>query len=87
METSRPLQYLRDVLAVLLSTAPARDFAEYLDFLKTVGQLIGGAFEKTLLLERLERGNDELAIEHIHLAADSFDVELAVVFGRSCFGG
>jgi diguanylate cyclase (GGDEF)-like protein/excisionase family DNA binding protein len=39
-----------------------RDFAEYLDFLKTVGQLIAGALEKTLLLERLEQGNNELQL-------------------------
>ena len=28
-----------------------------------------------------QRGNDQLAVEHIHLTADGLDVELAVVFG------
>ena len=37
-----------------------RDYAEHLDFMRSVGQLLAGAFEKALLLERLEDGNREL---------------------------
>jgi diguanylate cyclase (GGDEF)-like protein/excisionase family DNA binding protein len=36
------------------------DYAEYLDFLMTVGQLLAGALGKARLLERLEGSNDEL---------------------------
>ncbi len=36
------------------------DFAEYVDFLKTVGQLLAGALGKARLLERLEESNNEL---------------------------
>ena len=37
-----------------------RDFAEYLDFARNVGQLTSGAFVKAHLLDRLEEGTREL---------------------------
>ena len=36
------------------------EFTEYIDFLKTVGQLLAGALGKARLLERLEESNEEL---------------------------
>ena len=36
------------------------DYAEYVDFLKTVSQLLAGALGKARLLERLEESNNEL---------------------------
>ena len=41
------------------TTSPS-DYAEYVDFLKTVGQLLAGALGKARLLERLEESNNEL---------------------------
>ena len=38
-----------------------RDFGEYLDFLRSVGQTAAGAIENALLLEKLERRNTALA--------------------------
>ena len=37
-----------------------RDFGAYLDFLRSVAQLVSGAFEKGFLLEQLEHSNAEL---------------------------
>ena len=37
-----------------------RTYAEHLDFMRSIGQLLAGAFEKALLLGRLEDGNREL---------------------------
>ena len=39
----------------------ARDFAEVLDFLRRVGQLVGGSYDKARLLERLDRTNRDLS--------------------------
>ena len=38
-----------------------RDYGEYLDFLRSVGQTAAGAIETALLLDKLERRNTELA--------------------------
>ena len=38
-----------------------RDYAEYLDFLRSVGQTAAGAIENALLLDKLERRNAALA--------------------------
>ncbi len=38
-----------------------RDFAESLDFLRRVGQLVGGSCDKARLLERLDRTNRDLS--------------------------
>lgn len=38
-----------------------RDYAEYLDFLRSVGQTAAGAIENAMLLEKLERRNAALA--------------------------
>jgi diguanylate cyclase (GGDEF)-like protein/excisionase family DNA binding protein len=40
----------------IFDTRP-RDYAEYLDFLKSVGQMIAGALENALLVDELERHN------------------------------
>ncbi len=39
-----------------------RDWSEWLDFIRNVGRLLGGAFEKAVLLDQLERGNSELRL-------------------------
>ena len=38
-----------------------RDYGEYLDFLRSVGQTAAGAIENALLLDKLERRNAALA--------------------------
>ena len=38
----------------------ARDFTDYVDFLRSVGQMVAGAFENAALLERLNATNREL---------------------------
>ena len=44
----------------MFDTRP-RDYAEYLDFLRSVGQTAAGAIENALLLDKLERRNAALA--------------------------
>ena len=44
----------------IFDTRP-RDYGEYLDFLRSVGQTAAGAIETALLLDKLERRNTELA--------------------------
>ena len=39
-----------------------RDYAEYLDFARSVGQIVGGAFDNALLLERLATTNRDLRL-------------------------
>jgi diguanylate cyclase (GGDEF)-like protein len=39
-----------------------RDFAEHLDVIHTVGRMLAGAFEKALLLDRLEQGNRDMEV-------------------------
>jgi GAF domain-containing protein len=39
-----------------------RDFGEHLDFIHTVGRMLAGAFEKAILLERLEQGNRDTEV-------------------------
>jgi diguanylate cyclase (GGDEF)-like protein/excisionase family DNA binding protein len=39
-----------------------RDFSEHLDFLHTVGRLVAGALNKTLLVEQLGEGNRQLGL-------------------------
>ncbi len=39
-----------------------RDYAEHRDFLLRVGQMMAGAFENALLMERLEESNETLAL-------------------------
>jgi len=47
----------------------ARDYAEHLDFARSVGQLVAGSFDSLLLLERLAESNRELRL----LADSSLD--------------
>ena len=39
-----------------------RDYTTLLDFIRSVGRLLAGAFERALLVERLERGNRDLRL-------------------------
>ena len=39
-----------------------RDYAEYIDFARSVGQIVGGAFDNALLLERLAASNRDLRL-------------------------
>ena len=39
-----------------------RDYTKYLDFLKSVGRIVGGAFESSMLLARLEQSNRDLEL-------------------------
>ncbi|HEX7526995.1 MAG TPA: GAF domain-containing protein, partial [Gaiellaceae bacterium] len=48
------------IAVIDIEDARERDYAEHLDFMRSVGQLLAGAFEKALLLARLEDGNREL---------------------------
>ena len=58
---SIPLVVNGKAIAVIdIEDSRERSFAEHLDFMRSVGQLLAGAFEKALLLERLEDGNREL---------------------------
>jgi diguanylate cyclase (GGDEF)-like protein/excisionase family DNA binding protein len=58
---SIPLLVGGEAIAVIdLEDARERDFGEHLDFMRSVAQLLAGAFEKAFLLERLEEGNREL---------------------------
>ena len=58
---SIPLVVNGKAIAVIdIEDSRERDYAEHLDFMRSVGQLLAGAFEKALLLERLEDGNREL---------------------------
>jgi GAF domain-containing protein len=50
-----------------------RDYAEHRDFLLRVGQMMAGAFENALLMERLEESNQTLALL----------VESVIVFGAT----
>jgi diguanylate cyclase (GGDEF)-like protein/excisionase family DNA binding protein len=40
----------------------ARDYTSALDFIRSVGRLLAGAFEKALLVDRLESGNRDLRL-------------------------
>jgi len=58
---SLPLQVGGRTIALIdIDDTRERDFSEHLDFIKNVGRLLAGAFEKAFLLERLEEGNREL---------------------------
>jgi diguanylate cyclase (GGDEF)-like protein len=58
---SVPLVVSGEAVAVIgIADSRERDYAEHVDFMRSVGQLLAGAFEKTLLLGRLEAGNREL---------------------------
>ena len=58
---SIPLIVNGKALAVIdIEDSRERDYAEHLDFMRSVGQLLAGALEKALLLGRLEDGNREL---------------------------
>ncbi len=60
--TSIPLVFGEEVLGVLdVFDTRARDYAEYLDFLRTVGQIIAGAIHNARLLSELTARNRELA--------------------------
>ena len=48
-------------LVDLFDTRP-RDWTELLDFIRNVGRLLGGAFDKAVLLDQLEKGNSELRL-------------------------
>ena len=48
-------------LVDLFDTRP-RDWTEWMDFIRNVGRLLGGAFDKAVLLDQLERGNRELRL-------------------------
>jgi excisionase family DNA binding protein len=39
-----------------------RDYAKELDFLKSVGRIVGGAFEAALLMDKLDRSNQDLRL-------------------------
>jgi len=39
-----------------------RDWTDLLDFIRNVGRLLAGAFEKAVLLDQLEKGNSELRL-------------------------
>ena len=39
-----------------------RDWSERLDFIRNVGRLLAGAFEKAVLLDQLEAGNRDLRL-------------------------
>ena len=39
-----------------------RDWTDLLDFIRNVGRLLGGAFDKAILLDQLEKGNSELRL-------------------------
>ncbi len=39
-----------------------RDYTVHLDLIRNVGRLLAGSFEKALLVERLERGNEDLRL-------------------------
>lgn len=54
-----------------------RDFSEYLDFLRSVGQTAAGAIENALLLEKLERRNTALAelVELGRMASSAGDLD------------
>ena len=58
---SIPLMVDGKAIAVVdIEDTRERAYTEHLDFMRSVGQLLAGAFEKALLLERLEEGNREL---------------------------
>ncbi|HMK92504.1 MAG TPA: GAF domain-containing protein, partial [Thermoleophilia bacterium] len=58
---SVPLVVDGEAIGVIdLEDARERDFGELVDFMRSVGQLLSGAFEKAFLLDRLEASNREL---------------------------
>ena len=48
-------------LVDIFDTRP-RDWTEWIDFIRNVGRLLGGAFDKAVLLDQLEKGNSELRL-------------------------
>ena len=50
----------RTIAVIDIEDTRERTYAEHLDFMRSIGQLLAGAFEKALLLGRLEDGNREL---------------------------
>jgi len=50
----------RPIAMVDIDDTRERDFSGHLDFVKNVGRLLAGAFEKAFLLEQLEEGNRDL---------------------------
>ncbi len=81
----------RTVGLIDLFDVRARDYAEHLDFARSVGQIVAGAFDNALLLDRLEESNRSL-----RLLADSglefgasLDLEkvLSTVARRMCVAG
>ena len=52
----------RTVGLIDLFDVRARDYAEHLDFARSVGQIVAGAFDNALLLDRLEESNRSLRL-------------------------
>jgi diguanylate cyclase (GGDEF)-like protein len=52
----------RTVGLIDLFDVRARDYAQHLDFARSVGQIVSGAFDNALLLERLEESNRSLRL-------------------------
>jgi diguanylate cyclase (GGDEF)-like protein len=53
----------------------AEDLAPYTEFVMAAARLVGAAFEKTLLVERLERANHELGSANAELAHANSELE------------
>ena len=66
-----------------------RDYAEYLDFLRSVGQTAAGAIENAVLLDKLERRNAALAelVELGRTASDAGGLNGAGPLGRPACRG
>jgi diguanylate cyclase (GGDEF)-like protein len=67
-----------------------RDFAEHLDFARSAAQIVAGAFDNLLLVERLGESNRELRVladSSLELGASlDFDAVLSSVAARMCRG-
>jgi len=91
-QLSIPLRIEQRLVGLIdLFDVRARDYAEHLDFARSVGQIVSGAFDNALLLDRLEESNRSL-----RLLADSglefgasLDLErvLSTVARRMCVAG
>ena len=62
-EVCVPLCAAEDVIGLLdVYDDRPRDYAEHLDFLMSVGQIVAGAFANAILVERLEKANRTLSL-------------------------